>query len=446
MATAARVLEPIIPPSEVPRRTPETPAAPARPVLPAWLEMQTVNATRHAAALRPFRKGEFGTDAAAPSDGHLEMVNRLIVRLRDGLLRQSSLLRQATLPAIEAPMADNLHRALFLKERAHQRVRSIEKIWDFYFELFGQRQSPYGFWLLGCDRIGLDCYQEVYLNLGIAKSVPAPGPFAYMRTGFSPATFRRGIPLTALGKQINPFPLVQLPYHRLVNPWTLGAMLHEVSHNLQNELGLHKVIPRNIASQLLRAGMPRAVARVWAQWNRETYADLSGLLLGGPAFVSSLMDVVGRSPETVVTFNPGGPHPTPYIRMFLNIELLRRMGFEDESRQFERAWTRMYPHPRIGTIPPVVLKTFRDAVPVVVNTVCYTKYDALGGKALAEVLRFAQKEQRMVEEAAARMARGTDPGIAPARFMIGATRVAMERKLARPGVIAANFYKELGRR
>ena len=41
-------------------------------------------------------------------------------------------------------------------------------------------------------------------------------------------------------KQLNPFPLVQLPYHRLVNPWTLGAVMHEVSHNLQTDLGLSK--------------------------------------------------------------------------------------------------------------------------------------------------------------------------------------------------------------
>jgi hypothetical protein len=61
-----------------------------------------------------------------------------------------------------------------------------------------------------------------------------------MRTGFSIATFRRLIPLQQLGRQLSPFPLIQLPYHRLVNPLSLGAILHEVSHNLQNELGLVK--------------------------------------------------------------------------------------------------------------------------------------------------------------------------------------------------------------
>src|SRR5262249_33309653 len=99
-------------------------------------------------------------------------------------------------------------------------------------------------WLWSCDRIALDCYRATYTGLGRARSVPAPPPFSYMRPGFAPATFRRGIPLTRLGRQLNPFPLIQLPYHRLVNPWTLGAVLHEVSHNLQSDLGLARHIPR----------------------------------------------------------------------------------------------------------------------------------------------------------------------------------------------------------
>ena len=107
------------------------------------------------------------------------------------------------------PAPANLHSMVRHKERAHDCVHAIERIWDFYFELFGQRLSqPYADWLLSCDRVALDCYQAAFLGLGAARSIPAPPPFTYMRTGFSPATFRRGIPLTRLGKQINPFPLI----------------------------------------------------------------------------------------------------------------------------------------------------------------------------------------------------------------------------------------------
>ena len=52
----------------------------------------------------------------------------------------------------------------------------------------------------------------------------------------------------------------------------------------------------------------------------------------------------------------------------------------------------------------------------------------------------------MIEEAAARLAAGVDPGVVPARFLIGAARFALDHKLARPGAITENFYKELSRR
>jgi hypothetical protein len=59
---------------------------------------------------------------------------------------------------------------------------------------------------------------------------------------------------------------------------------------------------------------------------------------------------------------------------------------------------------------------------------------------------FGPKEQVLVEEAARRLAAGTDPGVVPERFLIGAARVALERGLARPNAITENFYRELARR
>src|ERR1700722_880413 len=199
---------------------------PASVVLP-WLRAQSINVTRHAAALRPFRLDEFGTGAEAPTAGHVNAVNKLINGLRSGLLGMAGQVRKSATATIQEPSTQHLQLLMRKKEKAHNWVRGIEKIWDFYFELFGQRQTRYAKWLLSCDRIGLDCYRAYYLGIGVARSIPAPPPFSYMATGFAPATFRRGIPLKKLGKQLNPFPLIQLPYHRLVNPWTLGAVLDE---------------------------------------------------------------------------------------------------------------------------------------------------------------------------------------------------------------------------
>ncbi|WP_457337899.1 hypothetical protein, partial [Rhizobacter sp. P5_C2] len=429
-----------------PAAAPAAPAAPAADVLQPWLRAQAINVTRHAAALRPFRSGEFGRDDAAPSEGHLQAVNALITSLREGLLAMTRSVGASARVAAREPSAANLQATMVRKARAHDWVRGIEKIWDFYFELFGQRQGQYGHWLLGCDRIAMDCYQVAYTGVGVAKSIPAPPPFCYMRTGFAPATWGRGIRMRSLGRQLNPFPLIQLPYHRLVNPWTLAAVLHEVSHNLQSDLGLSTEVPKAIAARLIRSGVGQQVALTWTRWNREMFSDVCAALLGGPAMLGSIMDVVGREPRVVFGFNPDGVHPTPYFRILISVEVLRRMGFADEAQSYRRAWTRIYPNPRAGGLPQPLLESFPQAVQAAVDAMAWQPFAALGGRSLAQVFRFAQKEQRMIEEAGRRLAAGNDPGIVPERFLIGAARFALDRRLARPGVIAENFYKELGRR
>jgi len=82
----------------------------------------------------------------------------------------------------------------------------------------------------------------------------------------------------------------------------------------------------------------------------------------------------------------------------------------------------------------------------VVDAICFQPYEPLGNKTYAEVIPFGMKEQQMIREAAGRLASGTDPGIIPERYLIGAARMAMDRKLASPEAITQAFYHELTRR
>ncbi|MFF0267517.1 N-acetylmuramoyl-L-alanine amidase [Kribbella sp. NPDC004536] len=415
-------------------------------VLPAYLSGQALNVRRHLTALRDFRRDEFGGQPARPSEGHVQAVNALLATLRGPLNTLVERLDRAADAAQTNPSPHRIGLALDLKTQAHDLVRATERVWDFYFELFGQRQSAFGDWLDACDRITLDCYQHVFMHLGNERSIPAPPPFCYMRTGFSPATFRRGIPLRRLGRQLNPFPLVQLPYHRLVNPWTIGAILHEVSHNLQNELQLEQAVPASIRHRLRAAGVPVAISNIWTRWNREIFGDMVGCLLGGEAFVSSLMDVIGRAPAQAFGYTSRSVHPTPYLRTFLSCELLRRMGFPERAAEFSRAWSELYPVPRESMLPPKLLSTARTAIPAVVEAVCYTPFKGLGGKSLRQVIFFEPRHQAMIEEAGVRLAKGVDPGVVPERFLIGAVRSALDQHRAEPDRLMRNFYTQLARR
>jgi hypothetical protein len=173
------------------------------------------------------------------------------------------------------------------------------------------------------------------------------------------------------------------------------------------------------------------------------FADMSGMLLGGPCIAGSLMDILARGPETVVSYSSRGPHPTPYLRMLINTELLRRMGFESESEHYRRTWKHIYPDPHAGSIPSAMVYSFAEACPVAVDAMCYQPYPSLGNRSVAQVLNFGKKEQQMIEEASRRLAAGVDPGIIPERFLIGAVRLALDRRHARPEVLTKNFYRAL---
>jgi hypothetical protein len=331
------------------------------------------------------------------------------------------------------------------KERHQSLSGEAEKIWEFFFNLFNQRRGPFAHMLRGMDRIALDCYQAVYLGLGRARSIPSPTPFTYLETGFGPATFRRGVRLSKIGARANPFPLVKVPYHRLINPWSLGAIPHEVAHNLQNDLGLWEVMPQRVKEGFARAGLPKQNAAVWARWHKESFADLAGTLLIGPAYVGSLMDVVGRSRAATAQYSDDAVHPTPIIRVPLNIHLLKMMGFENDCRFFQAAWDRLYPASAWARIPAWVRASLPEQIDAMVKALCFTPAAEYGGKCLAQVIRFEPKHALLVQEAAVRMESGLSTGVLPERFLIGASRLALARRKASAETIYRNFYATLER-
>ncbi|MDX6750476.1 hypothetical protein SH611_11715 [Geminicoccaceae bacterium 1502E] len=421
-----------------------TPAA--GDTLARWLRAQAINGGRAALLIRPFRKHEFGSSAAAPSPAHLLAANALMARLRRLVVDTAVRQRRASEAAIRRPAWPALAQATRVKDEVATAVAATEKVWQFYWDMFNQRQSVLADRLLAADRVALDCYQYTYGGLGTARSIPTPAPLAYMESGLGPATFRRGVLLTRLGRLPNPFPLVKLPYHRLVCPWTLGAIPHEVAHNLQSDLGLWMAVPKVIYRKLRKAGIEPSVAKIWMRWHKETFADLLGVLLIGPSFIGSLMDVVAKAPERVAFFHPKAVHPTPFLRVLINAHLLDRIGFPAEARAYREAWLRLYPPARLTGLPAPLWRSFPRACRLAVEAIAFTPYPQLGGKRLAEVVAFRPQDERVASEAAGRLARGRDPGIVPERFLIAAARIALDRRLAPPDTIARHFYEALGRR
>lgn len=424
-------------------KRPPQPTKDGQRALRDWIRSEMVNADRHASSVRAFDRQDFGDGPAAPKEPNVRAVNGLLKDVASGQTDALKRLIDVGKAALQAPDRSRIDGFARLKDVVSARTRLTERVWLFYENLFGQRTGPFARQLLAMDRIALDCYQSCYMGLGKARSIPTPPPMAYIEAGRGPATYRRGVRLTKLGKRANPFPLVKLPYHRLINPWSLGAVPHEIGHNLQNDLSLWPVMPGLIGKRLQDLDIPRSVIAIWKRWHKEIYADLIGVLLIGPSYVNSLLDVVGKSPDRVARFNPKGVHPTSYLRPLINTALLRRIGFRPEAEVFERGWRALYSKDVVRSLPRMLWSTFDRAADGTVEAICFQPHAAYGNKALADVVRFRRQDLAIVREAADRLAAGDNPGIVPERFLICASRDALQRNVAPPARIAKHFYTAL---
>ena len=85
------------------------------------------------------------------------------------------------------------------------------------------------------------------------------------------------------------------------------------------------------------------------------------------------MDVVGRAPASTVKFSALGAHPTPFLRVGINLVLLRRLGFAAFADNIERIWKRLYPNITPADIPPAFAKTFDRAAQIAIDAMAFSR-------------------------------------------------------------------------
>ena len=94
----------------------------------------------------------------------------------------------------------------------------------------------------------------------------------------------------------------------------------------------------------------------------------------------------------------------------------------------------------------MILQTFKRAAELTVDTIVFTPHQKLGDKPLAKLVEFGPNQEATIEVAATRLGNGAEVGAVPARLMVSAARMALDRRLASPEAITENFYRALGRR
>ncbi|MFY0562793.1 hypothetical protein ACN28E_03025 [Archangium lansingense] len=415
--------------------------------LQRFLQAKVRNVAFRAGRLSRLTPGEVGIRQQdlpyAPSPAHFAAAN---ARLReiDRSVRHAlgRLAREGHQPLLHP--SEVLRRSA-LVEREIDRAR---RAFGLFFDIFSQRGTRFAPALAACDTVAADCFLVVRrMAPGLLGQVPLLKPITYLEHSFSPATFRRGVLLRRLLGERNPFPLIRVPYERIEAPWGMGVILHEVAHSLQADLGVWNETQSALQRRVLGITGDPWLTRLWGRWHKEIFADLLACLLGGPASVHSMKDFLAYPVARVLTFQPLSVHPTPYLRVLIQAEMLRRMGFGARARDVRDNWHRLYrKHLSGARLPRRLLLTADRLIPHVVDEVAFQPRRGMAQHALVDVVPFRQVDQQAILRAAEYIALGELPEELPPRFAVSASREALERNLASPAHISRTVLTWLTRR
>ena len=370
----------------------------------------------------------------APSVAHFRAANQRLASIDQQVAHRLGRLQQQW----QSEPKQRVLIDIALVEREIDRAR---RAFGLFFEIFSQRGSAFAPALSAHDVIAEDCYRAVRQSAPQIFRGPLLKPLTYMEHGFSPATMRRGVLLNRLLGEPNPFPIVRIPWDR-DNPWQ-AVFLHEVSHNLQADLGIWQENQQAVTRRTLRASSDPALTRIYGLWHKEIFADLAAILLGGPAAAWGMASFLAHPATRTMTFRPGGAHPTAYLRVHILAEMLRRMGFTRDAERLVRVWNDLYNARQINRLPARLLSTSNRLIPEVVDEIAFQTRRNLAHRSLADIIRFDREDEQAIRAGAKTLARGQIPEELPARHLVSASGYALSEGRVSPRLLSDRVVDRL---
>jgi hypothetical protein len=369
----------------------------------------------------------------APSAEHFRAVNARLAAVEQRIrARFAQLEAQGGNGAPQRVLID-----VALVERELDRAR---RLFGMFYEVFAQRGTSYGPALAAHDAIAEDCYRAVREAAPRIFDGPLLKPVCYMEHGYSPATMRRGVQLSRLLGEANPFPLIRIPWDR-DQPWQ-SVFLHEVAHNLQADLGIWQENRQAVARRVMERGRDPFIASVYGRWHKEIFADLAAILLGGPAAAWGMADFLAHPQPRTMTYRPGGAHPTAYLRVYMLAEMMRRIGFPAEATRLLRVWQGLYRPGPGHRIPPALMSSAPRIIPEVVDEIAFQTRRNLAQRALVDVIPFSRDDEEAIREGARRLAQGRSAQLPP-RHLVSAAHQALEASSVAPQALAQRVIRQL---
>ncbi len=371
----------------------------------------------------------------APSPAHFTAANKRLAKVETQIRRRfadvESQIDRAPLNRVLIDIA--------LVERELDRAR---RLFGMFFEVFAQRGTSFGPALAAHDAIAQDCYQAIRNAAPRVFAGPLLKPVCYMEHGYSPATMRRGVSLSRLLGEPNPFPLIRIPWDR-DHPWQ-AVFLHEVAHNLQADLGIWQENRQAVVRRAIgRVGNP-FLASVYGRWHKEIWADLAAICLGGPAAAWGMAEFLAHPAPRTMTFRPGGAHPTAFLRVQILSEMLRRMNFSRDADRLNRVWGSLYQPERGHRMPQSLLGSARRIIPEIVDETMFQTRRNLAQRAVADIIPFDRSDQAAIRRASLELIqRRADRIDLPPRHLVSAASYALASGKIHPNQLANDVVRRL---
>ena len=352
----------------------------------------------------------------SPSGDHFRAANARLARVEERIRRRfEQLERDWRKRPPQRVLID-----VALVERELDRAR---RLFGMFYEVFAQRGTNFGPSLAAHDAIAEDCYVAVRNAAPRIFEGPLLKPVCYMEHGYSPATMRRGVQLSRLLGEANPFPLIRIPWDR-DQPWQ-SVFLHEVAHNLQADLGVWQENRQAVVRRVMGFGRDPFLATVYGRWHKEIFADLAAILLGGPTAAWGMADFLAHPQPRTMTYRPGGAHPTAYLRVYMLAEMMRRIGFVREAARLLRVWQGLYRSESGHRIPAPLMTSAPRLIPEVVDEIAFQTRRNLAQRALVDVIPFTRADEEAIRDGARRLGEGRETALPP-RHLVSAAHQALE--------------------
>ena len=259
---------------------------------------------------------------------------RLIPALRDDLL--------GGLQAIDASLRGQPSMSTVLDDAA--RLEALSELFRYMGSMADQRTRPSGSMLGDADKMADACYRPV-LEFARSHGLDLRTSTPIVVTGNWPLSIAPRFAATRIAP-------LRVPRDFGRSVWLWPAIAHEVAHDLYYsvdhlEAGVHESLglPSRVAAPRDDSEIdPVWLRALYGAWLVEVFADVTGTLMLGPAYVETMRRAF-RNPDaphqTAAVFTNGGwidEHPPRRLRLYMATRVLRRLGRHQEGSDLWERW------------------------------------------------------------------------------------------------------------